>query len=161
MGSDLFKDVYGSGDASNTDTAPPKQDSGAKGSLFQDVYGGKGEAPMVDYDPSKITGAGLMGAVTGFATPELAYGLGKGLSAIPYPPVKMAGTALQAAAPFIGFGERAAGAALGGLSAAGGEAAKETAILKGIDPKYANLIGIGVETISPALIPGAMKAALS
>jgi len=110
----------------------------------------KTEEPSIE--PSRIAGAGLMGAVTGFATPEISAGLGKVLSAVPYPPVKMAGEALQAAAPFMGLGERAAGAVTGGIAGLGGESAKQFAENIGIDPRYANLIGFGVESLSPAIV---------
>lgn len=113
---------------------------------------------MPDIDYSKVKGAGATGAVFGAAMPELSAGLGKILSYGPGP-VKAAGRALQAAAPFMtSFGQRAGGALVGGLTAAGGEAAKETAIEKGIDPKYANLIGIGVETLSPLFVSGTAAA---
>ena len=53
-------------------------------------------------DVSAITESAVTGGLMGIAAPEAAYALGKGLSYIPYRPVKAAGYALQAAAPFIG-----------------------------------------------------------
>lgn len=112
---------------------------------------------MPDIDYSKIAGAGTTGAVFGAATPEVSMGLGKILQLGPGP-FKLAGKALERAAPLMSTaGQRAAGAAVGGLTAVTGETSREAAMKLGVDPKYANLIGIGVETLSPAFVSGTYK----
>jgi hypothetical protein len=53
------------------------------------------------FDAPAMAESAVTGGVMGFAAPEATALLGKGLSYVPYPPVKAAGYALQAAAPVM------------------------------------------------------------
>jgi len=97
-------------------------------------------------DPYAIGGAALGGAVAGFATPEITMGLGKAMSAVPYPPVKAAGYALQAGAPFMKtFTGRVMPSIFGALGGAGGETTKQELEIAGVSPSVAKAAGMGVE----------------
>ena len=100
-----------------------------------------------------ITGAGIMGAVAGAGTPEVTMLLGKGLSAVPYPPVKAAGMALQEAAPAMKFvGGRVMPAIYGALGGAGGEATKQGLEIAGVRPSIAQAAGTTVEMVSQPVL---------
>ena len=97
-------------------------------------------------DPYAIGSSALGGAVAGFATPEITMGLGKALSAVPYPPAKAAGYALQAGAPFMKtVTGRVLPSIFGGLGGAAGETTKQELEIAGVRPSVAKAAGMGVE----------------
>lgn len=104
------------------------------------------------YDINKITGSGLGGVVAGFATPEITMGLGKALQMVPYGPVRAVGKGMEYAAPFMTTAERVGGAVAGGVSAAGGETAKEFLEKQGVRPSIAQAVGTSAEIISPSIL---------
>jgi hypothetical protein len=112
-------------------------------------------------DPYAIGSAALGGAVAGFATPEITMGLGKVMSAVPYPPVKAAGYALQAGAPFMStVAGRVMPSIYGALGGAGGETTKQELEIAGVRPSVAKLAGMGVEFAAQPLgdlVTGAAK----
>ena len=100
-----------------------------------------------------IGGAGVLGAVAGAGTPEMTALLGKGLSMVPYPPVKAAGMALQEAAPAMKFvGGRVMPAIYGALGGAGGEATKQGLEIAGVRPSIAQAAGTTVEMVSQPVL---------
>jgi hypothetical protein len=87
------------------------------------------QAPAGGKDPlSEIGYSTALGGITGFAAPEVAETMGRGMERIPYKPVQMAGKAMRAAVPSMtGAGRRVAtgvGGAVGGFT---GEASGQLA----------------------------------
>lgn len=80
------------------------------------------------FDVPRIAESAITGGVLGIGAPEATYALGKGLTAIPWAPAKMAGTALQAGAPFMG---RAIPAITGFLGGGTGETAGQVSEMFG------------------------------
>lgn len=81
------------------------------------------DAPPPPKDPlSDIGYSTALGGITGFAAPEVAETLGRGMEKIPYKPVQMAGKAMRAAVPAMTGGKARTGSAAFG--AAGGAASE-------------------------------------
>jgi hypothetical protein len=100
-------------------------------------------------DPYAIGSSALGGAVAGFATPEITMGLGKALSAVPYPPAKAAGYALQAGAPFMKtVTGRVMPAIYGAVGGGLGQTATQELEIAGVRPSVAKLAGLGVEFLA-------------
>ena len=79
--------------------------------------------PKKEKDPMADIGySTALGGITGFAAPEVAETLGRGMEKIPYKPVQMAGKAMRAAVPAMTGGKARAGSAAFG--AAGGAASE-------------------------------------
>lgn len=100
------------------------------------------------------------GGVMGFAAPEAMAALGRGLSAVPFAPVKAAGYGLQAAAPLVRMGGRflgAAGGAAGGLAGGAVESATRNA---GASPALSDMFGNITEIVTglPASIVAGARA---
>jgi hypothetical protein len=101
-------------------------------------------------DLKKIGEAGLEQGLFGLAAPEATYALGKGLTAIPWAPAKMAGTALQVGAPFVGRIGPAISGAFGGLTGETLGQAAETS-------KYTKPLANTVRVLTGAAIPTALE----
>ncbi len=111
-------------------------------------------------DPYQIGSKGLMGAVTGFATPEITMGIGKALSAVPTPLTKGFGAALQAGAPFMKtFAGRVMPAVFGGAGGVAGETIAQDLEIGGVRPSIARSVGTGVEFATQPLGDLALGAA--
>lgn len=97
--------------------------------------------------------AGLTGAVTGFAAPEVMAGAGKILGAIPYGPLPAVGKGMVAAAPLMaGLGARAGSAAMGAASGITGQGVEEVA-RQVMPPHYAKTAGL----LASMAVPGAER----
>jgi hypothetical protein len=105
-----------------------------------------------EMDPYAIRNRAIVGAAAGATTPELTALLGKGLQMVPYTPVRMAGKALEAGAPFMKtVSGRVLPAVYGLLGGGSGETLKQTLEIGGVRPSVANLAGMGVEVATQPL----------
>ena len=95
--------------------------------------------PKKEKDPMADIGySTALGGITGFAAPEVAETLGRGMEKIPYKPVQMAGKAMRAAVPAMTGGKaRAGSAAFGAAGGATSESLGQLAESAGAPPYIA------------------------